>query len=413
MRNVVFAAAILSFWESIVTISCDESISSCPISQELEEQCGWGRAFWGQRFSGRCATLPLCCTSNRDIESLKIDGISRVNINGGMQLLTSPNTVPFIMPLKLKLLPIQEWSDEDRIWLNTTYKPWPDDEYCEKFENVFSINEPRPTVGLFSFPNSGNTMTRRLIESITGIFSGSFYFGACYPLAGFHGESLPFDSGFTSVIKGHGHYSPLGMNKNTGEFSSPNATLAEMLQTNGTAILLIRNPYKAIYGYRHYLSAGGIGYADASKFIGEDWSEFVRVTIQMWEDYYMKWITMGKRILLIHFENLGDSDSLKYTLKSVSKFLNVEFDEGRFNCISKHPFKKFKREKKCLRNNTNDKALDTPSVDSYKNMDVFNDKHKVWIDSAIGTIRKAMHRRGVSSNTIQKYKNSSVKFNLC
>ena len=41
-----------------------------------------------------------------------------------------------------------------------------------------------------------------------------------------------------------------------------------MEQTDGNAILLIRNPYKAIYGHRHLDAGGHVGYADASHFVG-------------------------------------------------------------------------------------------------------------------------------------------------
>ena len=39
--------------------------------------------------------------------------------------------------------------------------------------------------------------------------------------------------------------------------------------TNGDGILLIRNPYKAIYGHRHLDAGGHVGFADASHFFGQ------------------------------------------------------------------------------------------------------------------------------------------------
>ena len=66
---------------------------------------------------------------------------------------------------------------------------------------------------------------------------------------------MPFDSGLTSVIKGHGH-------------QGPGDTEYQMYSTGEKAILLIRNPYEAIYGYRHFHFHGQLGHADVSKFIG-------------------------------------------------------------------------------------------------------------------------------------------------
>ena len=82
-----------------------------------------------------------------------------------------------------------------------------------------------------------------------------FYYRKSF-ITGFFGESLPFDSGLTSVIKGHGHQGPGDI-----EF--------QMYSTGEKAILMIRNPYHAIYGYRHYTFHGQLGHADASHFIGK------------------------------------------------------------------------------------------------------------------------------------------------
>ena len=77
-----------------------------------------------------------------------------------------------------------------------------------------------------------------------------------YITIGYYGESLPYDSGLTSVIKAH------------GSTTNEGTTSDQMSWTEGNAILLIRNPYKAIYGHRHLDAGGHVGYADASHFFG-------------------------------------------------------------------------------------------------------------------------------------------------
>ena len=67
---------------------------------------------------------------------------------------------------------------------------------------------------------------------------------------------MPYDSGLTSVIKAH------------GSTTNEGTTSDQMMWTNGNAILLVRNPYKAIYGHRHLDAGGHVGYADASHFFG-------------------------------------------------------------------------------------------------------------------------------------------------
>ena len=85
--------------------------------------------------------------------------------------------------------------------------------------------------------------------------------------AGFHGETLPPASGLTSVIKGHGHYNNNIMKDR--ELSDPGDIERQMSLTQEKAVLLIRNPYDAIYGYRHYVFHGQLGHTDISKFIGK------------------------------------------------------------------------------------------------------------------------------------------------
>ena len=49
------------------------------------------------------------------------------------------------------------------------------DRICKNLTTTFSKQNPLPLVALASFPNSGNTWIRYIIEGITGIFTGSFY----------------------------------------------------------------------------------------------------------------------------------------------------------------------------------------------------------------------------------------------
>ena len=57
----------------------------------------------------------------------------------------------------------------------SSHYPWQNDKICKNFATTFSNSKPLPLVALASFPNSGNTWIRYLIEGITGIFTGSLY----------------------------------------------------------------------------------------------------------------------------------------------------------------------------------------------------------------------------------------------
>ena len=76
-----------------------------------------------------------------------------------------------------------------------------------------------------------------------------------------------------TVIKSHGStLDGTSVRAQKGMSSTYAKTEDEMMKTNGNGILLIRNPYRAIYGNRHLNNGGHMGYADASKFFGRGMS---------------------------------------------------------------------------------------------------------------------------------------------
>ena len=134
---------------------------------------------------------------------------------------------------------------QEKIWLNITHFPWPtESEECRRYSVQFSRAGDLPVVGLASYPSSGNTWLRYLIEGVTGYYTGSMYNDISLRKKGFYGEGVPADAGLVLTVKTHGH--------TTG----PGAHVADKVkveynhhtEVNHSAILLIRNPYKAIIG---------------------------------------------------------------------------------------------------------------------------------------------------------------------
>ena len=87
---------------------------------------------------------------------------------------------------------------------------------------------------------------------------------------GFFGEGVPFDSGLVSLIKGHGNYNPYDQQRinHKDATTSRQAIINEMKITDNNAIIIIRNPYHAIYSYKNYIEKGSSGHANESKFFG-------------------------------------------------------------------------------------------------------------------------------------------------
>lgn len=59
--------------------------------------------------------------------------------------------------------------------LDIAYQPWGDDPDCREYTVGFIRNGSRPKMALVSYPGSGNTWTRGIIERLSGYFTGSIY----------------------------------------------------------------------------------------------------------------------------------------------------------------------------------------------------------------------------------------------
>ena len=98
----------------------------------------------------------------------------------------------------------------------------------------FMSNHSRLPVALISFPGSGNTWVRQLLEATTGICTGSTMCDMSLRFAGFTGESIR--SGSVVVVKTH-------TSVPTWTNSQPALEDSNRFQS---AIILIRNPLDAM-----------------------------------------------------------------------------------------------------------------------------------------------------------------------
>ena len=113
----------------------------------------------------------------------------------------------------------------------------------------------RPPVALASFPGSGNTWVRGLLQQATGICTGGIYCDTTLRVSGYPGESLR--SGSTLVVKTH-QVDP----RWTGVFYPPNTTdnyfkkESKKVPVYDAAIFLIRNPFDALVAeWNRFLTA--------------------------------------------------------------------------------------------------------------------------------------------------------------
>ena len=86
-------------------------------SPAQEDFCGIETSIWKERKSGYCA-FPLCCSSTVELKVLNKKQLVKDVAGGGSIIVASPESIPFVIPRHLKKIPIEKWTNNDRVWLN-------------------------------------------------------------------------------------------------------------------------------------------------------------------------------------------------------------------------------------------------------------------------------------------------------
>ncbi|XP_068765574.1 sialate:O-sulfotransferase 1 isoform X1 [Struthio camelus] len=222
-------------------------------------------------------------------------------------------------------------------------------------DRKFLTTKSKVFVALSSFPGAGNTWARHLIEHATGYYTGSYYFDGTLYNKGFKGEKDHWRSRRTICVKTH----------------ESGKTEIEMFDS---AILLIRNPYKSLMAEFNRKYAGHLGYATDRNWKSKEWPDFVNSYASWWASHVLDWLKYGKRLLVIHYEDL--KQSLIPKLKEMVEFLNMTVTEDRLLCVENNRDGNFKR-----------------SGAKQKDFEPFTQEMKDLINRYILTVDEALRRR--------------------
>ncbi|XP_019622376.1 PREDICTED: WSC domain-containing protein 2-like [Branchiostoma belcheri] len=193
---------------------------------------------------------------------------------------------------------------------------------CTK--TVLLPTNSRPLTALVSFPGSGNTWVRHLIETATGIYTGSFYNDGDLFNKGFRGEKENWLKRNTVAVKSH-------------RFDRPH------IEKFDSAILIIRNPYNAIVSEHNRKHGGHTGLARMTKYQSQEWVDFVTGKSQTWTNTAMNWIRYCKNLLIVYYEDL--QRDVVGQIRRVLEFLNLPVSQERMYCLEANKDGKFKRHK--------------------------------------------------------------------
>ncbi|KAK9880687.1 hypothetical protein WA026_011923 [Henosepilachna vigintioctopunctata] len=191
------------------------------------------------------------------------------------------------------------------------------------------LDPPKGLVALASFPGSGNTWMRYLLQQSTGILTGSVYKDYGLLKNGFPAENVV--NGSMLIVKTH-------------EFG-PNAK-----KMFSKAILLVRSPLAAIQAEFNRQSGGHIGFASPARYKrnkGKYWEQFVIEKLQAWKQTNLDWLyNFTGPTHVIFYEHLVEN--LEHNLKSVLKFLDQPISETLFKCAMERREGIYRRKRRAI-----------------------------------------------------------------
>ena len=204
------------------------------------------------------------------------------------------------------------------------------------------LKEPGPKVALGSFPGSGNTWMRYLLQQLTGVLTGSIYtdwklMSKDFPAGG-------ITDGQVIAIKTHASYKK---DKAKMEYDK--------------VILLVRNPWEAAFSNFNRINSNNSHTETVNSMLNQrEVKIFCEGQLKHWRNFHLSWkkeFADSDRLLIVHYEEL--QSNLKSQLKKISDFLRISIDEEVYECVIQNSKGKFKREKG---NITAENVLDDASL---------------------------------------------------
>ncbi|XP_072101750.1 sialate:O-sulfotransferase 2-like isoform X2 [Mobula birostris] len=113
------------------------------------------------------------------------------------------------------------------------------------------------------------------------------------------------------------------------------------IESFDAAILLIRNPYKALMAEFNRKYGGHIGFASEAHWRGKEWPEFVKNYAPWWASHTLDWLKYGKEVLVVHYEDL--KHDLFNQLKKMVSILGLSVSDDRLLCVESQKDGNFKR----------------------------------------------------------------------
>ena len=124
----------------------------------------------------------------------------------------------------------------------------------------------------------------------------------------------------------------------------------------------------------------------------------------------MKWISGGKDILMLRYEDLRDFKLRNEAMTKICNFLKFTIDEKRLKCLNRH-MNPLSNNKTCLMLQSKDRKL--IQNNSFNISDIFHLGHKKRINQAIRRVNGAILQRFSVPLNILDYEKTKIEIKLC
>jgi len=194
---------------------------------------------------------------------------------------------------------------------------------------------------LGSYPGSGNTWLRHIIEISTGILTGGEYCDVDLAKV-FHGECTQFHPSNFSAYKSHFPY----FEYRDTRFAPKGAVFHEVFKR---AIVIVRDPKEAILSeYKRSKSYSHVQDLSPDQFQADDWLRYVRTMSSAWVNYITYWEEYPGDKMFVMFSNM--QTGMGTEVRRILRFLG-ESPEYAY-CYLGQTDGYFKREKSAKTQNT-------------------------------------------------------------
>lgn len=218
------------------------------------------------------------------------------------------------------------------------------------------LDPPGPLTALASYPGSGNTWLRYLLQQATGIVTGSVYNSAPLKQSAFPAEGI--FNGSVLAIKTH-----------VGRKPPPNPLWPVKFDR---VIVLVRDPFQALLAeFNRQQSHNQTGFAADEKFESE-WSNYLQKSMDFWKGFHMYFKSEYKpfQVIFITYESL--QKDLIGQLRKILIFLGYTLPANMAKCVKNRQEGLFHRSK--------------PHVDQLK---YYNAEQKV----VLGALRDEIYKK--------------------